>query len=71
MVDCLHRKNLVPQNYTIDQYRKESDLYMNDTSEHAIDRISFDINDSDTLPCLATTAPTLLHPRMETWKPLG
>ena len=43
LVDCLHRKNLVPQNYTIDQYRKESDLYMNDTSEHAFDRFSFDI----------------------------
>ncbi len=71
LVDCLHRKNLVPQNYTIDQYRKESGLYMNDTSEHAFDRFSFDINDSDTLTCMATTAPTLLQPRLEIWKPLG
>ncbi len=71
LVDCLHRKNLVPQNYTMDQYRKESDLYMNDTSEHAFDRFSFDINDSDTLTCMATTAPTLLQPRLEIWKPLG
>ncbi|WP_242498684.1 hypothetical protein [Bifidobacterium pseudolongum] len=71
LVDCLHRKNLVSQNYTIDQYRKESDLYMNDTSEHAFDRFSFDINDSDTLTCMATTAPTLLQPRLEIWKPLG
>ena len=61
----------VPQNYTIDQYRKESDLYMNDTSEHAFDRFSFDIDDSDTLTCMATTAPTLLQPRLEIWKPLG
>ena len=71
LVDCLHRKNLVPQHYTMDQYRKESDLYMNDTSEHAFDRFSFDINDSDTLTCMATTAPTLLQPRLEIWKPLG
>ena len=71
LVDCLHRKNLVPQNYTMDQYRKESDLYMNDTSEHAFDRFSFNINDSDTLTCMATTAPTLLQPRLEIWKPLG
>ena len=32
LVDCLHRKNLVLQNYTMNQYRKEYDSYMNDTS---------------------------------------
>ena len=72
LVDCLHRKNLVLQNYTMNQYRKEYDSYMNDTSGGMPeDWFSFDFNDSAALSCLAANKSPLIQPRLEIWKPLG
>ena len=72
LVDCLHRKNLVPQNYTMNQYRKEYDSYMNATSGGMPeDWFSFDFNDSAVLSCLAANKSPLIQPRLEIWKPLG
>ncbi|WP_247644936.1 hypothetical protein [Bifidobacterium pseudolongum] len=71
LVDCLHRKNLVPQNYTLNQYRKEYDSYMNDTSGGMPeDWFSFDFNDGAVLSCLAANKSPLIQPRLEIWKPL-
>lgn len=73
LVDCLHRKNLVPRNYTVEQYKKESDTYLNSTEANVTfdSSFSFDFNNSDTLTCVATNIPSLLQPRLEIWKPLG
>lgn len=72
LVDCLHRKNLVPQNYTMNQYRKEYDSYMNDTSGGMPeDWFSFDFNDGAVLSCLAANKSPLIQSRLEIWKPLG
>ena len=72
LVDCLHRKNLVPQNYTMSQYRKEYDSYMNDASGGMPeDWFSFDFNDGAVLSCLAANKSPLIQPRLEIWKPLG
>ena len=72
LVDCLHRKNLVPQNYTMNQYRKEYDSYMNDTSGGMPeDWFSFDFNDGAVISCLAANKSPLIQSRLEIWKPLG
>lgn len=73
LIDCLHRGNLVPKDYTINKYRQQFEAYRNDTKIGSVpdDWFSFDFNNGAVLTCLATNKSPLLQTRLEAWKPFG
>ncbi|ANU44391.1 hypothetical protein A4U98_05290 [Bifidobacterium animalis subsp. animalis] len=73
LIDCLHRGNLIPTDYTINKYRQQFEEYRNDTKVGSVpdDWFNFDLNDSAVLTCLASNKSPLLQTRLEAWKPFG
>lgn len=73
LIDCLHRGNLMPKDYTINKYWLQFEAYMNGTKAGSVpdDWFSFDLNDSAMLTCLASDKSPLLQTRLEAWKPFG
>lgn len=78
LVDCLHRHNLVADDYTVAQFKREDQTLMHSTINSSEDlrrkmddAYSFDMNDPQVLTCIATNNPSLISNQKKPWKPLG
>ncbi|WP_125963692.1 hypothetical protein [Bifidobacterium dolichotidis] len=80
-VDCLHRNNLVPKNYTLKEFTQEKEQYDNihaesedpaslATAQKAANSLSFDLNDNTTKLCLvANNAQYFFDNIRPQWQP--
>lgn len=82
MVDCLRRHELVPVEYTVAQYRKESTQFTdmtfdgeNLTQQQSYERrrkaYSFDFSDPQVRTCVAGVNASAIVDELEPWKPFG
>lgn len=81
LVDCLRRHALVPKDYSVDQYRAESERFFDtDVSDTKTEReaytkrreaFSFDFNAPQARTCVVTNDSSLLIDELEAWKPLS
>ena len=80
MVDCLRRHELVPVEYTVAQYRRESDAFTNMTfdgeqltQQQAYDRrrkaYSFDFDNPQVRTCVAGINPNAIADEIKEWRP--
>ena len=80
MVDCLRQHELVPVEYTVAQYRKESDAFTNMTfdgeqltQQQAYARrrkaYSFDFDNPQVRTCVVGINPNAIADEIEEWKP--
>lgn len=72
LLDCLHRRQLVPDDYDINQFNQEDrSIYRAESGASAELLYTFDLNDPQVVGCVVANIPALIGHRVPPWHPLG